>query len=65
MKMVLCTFQLFSIFFFSAILPQAPDTMWTKKIGGTGIDAGIEIIQTLDEGFVIAGLHIIIRRSTK
>jgi len=36
-------------------LPQAPDTLWTKKIGGTGIDSGNEIIQTSDKGFVIAG----------
>jgi hypothetical protein len=36
-------------------LSQAPDTLWTKKIGGTGIDVGNEIIQTSDGGFIIAG----------
>jgi len=36
-------------------LPQAPDTLWTRKIGGPGIDVGNEIIQSSDGGFVIAG----------
>jgi hypothetical protein len=37
------------------VLAQAPDTLWTKKIGGTGTDVGNEIIQTSDGSFVIAG----------
>lgn len=43
------------LIFSSDIMPQAPDTLWTKKIGGTGSDVGNEIIQTSDGGFVIAG----------
>ena len=47
---------LLSAFIFSTVtLSQAPDTLWTKKIGGTEIDTGNEIIQTSDGGFVIAG----------
>ncbi|HMN18865.1 MAG TPA: T9SS type A sorting domain-containing protein [Ignavibacteriaceae bacterium] len=37
------------------IYAQAPDTLWTKKIGGTGIDLANEIIQTSDGGFAVAG----------
>jgi Secretion system C-terminal sorting domain len=43
------------IVYSTVTLPQAPDTMWTRKIGGAGIDVGNEIIQTSDGGFVIAG----------
>jgi len=39
----------------SDILPQAPDTLWTKIIGGSGTDIGVEIIQTSDGGFAVAG----------
>lgn len=47
---------LLAVFIFSPVtLSQAPDTLLTKKIGGTGIDVGNEIIQTSDGGFVIAG----------
>jgi hypothetical protein len=47
---------LLAVFIFSTVtVPQAPDTLWTRKIGGTGIDVGNEIIQTSDGGFVIAG----------
>jgi len=46
---------LLAVFIFSTVtLPQAPDTLWTKKIGGTGIDVGNEIIQTSDGSFIIA-----------
>ena len=45
-----------AVFIFSTVtLSQVPDTLWTKKVGGTGIDVGNEIIQTSDRGFVVAG----------
>ncbi len=37
------------------IYAQVPDTLWTKKFGGAGIDLGNEIIQTSDGGFAVAG----------
>jgi hypothetical protein len=31
------------------------DTVWTKRYGGTAIDEGFSVIQTLDGGFVLTG----------
>jgi hypothetical protein len=31
------------------------DTLWTKTVGGSLADAGVTVIQTADEGFLIAG----------
>ena len=32
------------------------DTLWTKTYGGTGTDEGIDVKQTTDNGFIIAGI---------
>ena len=45
-----------SILFFQLIIfPQAPDTVWTRSIGGIADDQGKSVIQTTDGGFVITG----------
>ena len=31
------------------------DTIWTKTYGGTGLDVGIQVQQTSDNGFIVAG----------
>ncbi|MGD9492984.1 MAG: hypothetical protein AB7V36_06475, partial [Bacteroidales bacterium] len=36
-------------------IDQNGDTLWTKTYGGTGSDAGYSIIQTFDNGLVVAG----------
>ncbi len=45
------------IFCFSlpSIYGQAPDTVWTKTIGGSNIDIGYCVRETSDGGFIIAG----------
>ena len=35
---------------------QPPDTLWTNTFGGTGYDKGYSLQQTLDGGFIIAGM---------
>jgi hypothetical protein len=37
------------------VLAQPPDTSWLKTYGGTGSDGGRTIIQTSDQGYLIAG----------
>jgi hypothetical protein len=34
---------------------QHPDTLWTKTFGGSNIDVGYSVEQTMDSGYVIAG----------
>jgi hypothetical protein len=35
---------------------QDPDTLWTKIYGGSGRDIGFSVTQTLDGGYIIAGM---------
>jgi len=37
------------------LISQAPDTLWTKTIGGSGSDVGYSVQQTNDGGYIIAG----------
>jgi len=37
------------------IAQTAPDTLWTKTFGGFDSDYGESVIQTIDDGFLIAG----------
>jgi hypothetical protein len=39
----------------NTIFPQSPDTLWTKTFGGSNIDIGHSVQQTLDGGYVITG----------
>ena len=39
----------------STIQAQAPEIQWQKSIGGTGTDIAYSIIQTSDNGFIVAG----------
>ncbi len=50
-------FFILSFFFIwvEFILPQSPDTLWTKTYGGTNIDVGYAVQQTSDAGFIITG----------
>ncbi|UCG44217.1 MAG: hypothetical protein JSU73_06325, partial [candidate division WOR-3 bacterium] len=41
--------------FATAALAQLPDTLWLKKLGGTGNDFGYSVAEAADEGFVVAG----------
>ncbi len=44
------------IFPSSILISQAPDTLWTKTIGGSGSDVGYSVQQTNDGGYIIAGM---------
>ena len=37
------------------LLAQAPDTVWTKTFGGTGVDQCFDCLQTSDGGFIMVG----------
>jgi len=46
----------FLISFFSFLFSQnAPNILWTKTFGGSGIDRGFSVKQTTDGGFIISG----------
>jgi hypothetical protein len=46
---------LFALVFFNIIRAQAPDTLWTKTLGGSGVDYGSSVRETSDEGYIITG----------
>ncbi len=48
---IICIF----CFSLTPIYGQAPDTVWTKTIGGSNIDIGNCVRETSDGGFIIAG----------
>ena len=53
-RIVALTLFIFSLFF-QTHFAQAPDTMWTKKIGGSNDEIGSCIQQTTDGGYIVAG----------
>ncbi len=40
---------------FFSLFAQGPDTLWTKTLGGSNIDVGHAVQQTMDGGYIIAG----------
>ncbi|MDD5530703.1 MAG: T9SS type A sorting domain-containing protein [bacterium] len=38
------------------LFADAPDTLWTRTFGGTGMDYGISVEQTKDGGFIATGV---------
>ncbi|MEP0860498.1 MAG: T9SS type A sorting domain-containing protein [Ignavibacterium sp.] len=50
------TFKIIIILFYSVFcFAQAPDTIWTKTLGGSNIDIGTCVQETTDGGFIITG----------
>ena len=43
------------LFSFFTVFAQAPDTLWTKKYGGSGDERAFCVHQTFDGGYIIAG----------
>ncbi len=54
MKKQILTLAVLTMAFFQC-LSQAPDTTWTKTLGGSGSDCAQSIIQTSDGGYIVAG----------
>ena len=52
MKVLLWITMLLSV---AVVLAQAPDTMWTQVVGGSGTEWGYSVQQTIDGGYIIAG----------
>jgi len=51
-------YKFLPLYFFllnSILYSQAPDTMWTKSLGGVGDDKGYFVQQTTDGGYIIVG----------
>lgn len=55
MKLRPIILALFFCFFFSISLAQAPDVLWTKLIGGSGVDLHRASLITNDAGYIVAG----------
>jgi hypothetical protein len=46
----------YPIFFvFTLSIAHTPDTLWTKRYGGEGMDFGSDITQTIDQGYFVVG----------
>ena len=43
------------IFLSNNAYAQAPDTLWTRTLGGPGDEVGYSVLESIDGGFVIAG----------
>ena len=48
-------FSFILVFLTKQLQAQAPDTMWTKTFGGSNIDVGYCVQETIDSGFIITG----------
>ena len=53
-KVILITVFIF-IYIPNSIIAQAPDTLWTKTIGGINKETGYSVKQTDDGGFIVVG----------
>jgi hypothetical protein len=56
-KYVLAGFVVLFSLLINELYAQAPDTLWTKSIGGSGSESAFNIFEMEDGGFVIGGYH--------